>query len=49
MKRYAIAALLLALLAGVSACTNKPMADQHSQTQNGDNMGGGSGGGGGGY
>lgn len=46
MKRFAIAALLLALLAGVSACTNKSTTDQHSQTRSTDSTAGGMGGGG---
>jgi hypothetical protein len=52
LRTFSILALLLFLLGGVTACSNKPMNDQHSQPQDnsgGMGSGGGMGGGGGGY
>jgi hypothetical protein len=50
MRSLTILAVLLLLLGGVTACSNKPMNDQHTQTQDNDGgMGGGGMGGGGGY
>jgi len=52
MKTLSILAVLLLLLGGVTACSNKPMNDQRTQAQDNDSgmggsMGGGMGGGGG--
>jgi hypothetical protein len=45
MKILGVLALLLTVLSGVSACTNKPV-EQSLQTQSGNGGGGSSGGGG---
>ena len=51
MKRVSILVLMLLVLGGgVTACANKPMSNQHTQTlDNRGCAGGGMGGGGGGY
>ncbi|MGH6883237.1 hypothetical protein [Hypericibacter sp.] len=50
MKQIVLFALLVLVLAGTGACSSKPTADQHSQTQeNGSSGGMGGGMGGGGY